>query len=268
MRRDVKDLRVIVTGASGGIGRALVLELAAHGAKVVAAARNEVALQELARTTIGVVPVRCDVAVPADRERLLAAAVAAFGGLDVLINNAGVAAWGHFATSTEAINRTTMEVNFFAPVELTRLAMPLLKQGRTPAVVNVTSMCGRRGMPAWPEYSASKFALVGVAEAWRAEFGRFDVDVITVVPGLTKSDLSRHLLRRDGRAELPYENGMTLEYVAAEIARAIRKNAREVVLGGEAKRMLLMNRFFPRLLNRLIARRITKLYATERETPN
>ena len=87
--------------------------------------------------------------------------------------------------------RQVMEVNFFAPAELIRLAIPVLEQGRQPAIVNVASMCGRRAMPAWTEYSASKFALCGLTEALRGEMARFDIDVLLIVPGLTRSDLSQ-----------------------------------------------------------------------------
>ena len=80
-------------------------------------------------------------------------------------------------------------------VELARIAIPHLEKGNQPCVVNVTSMCGRKGIPAWPEYSASKFALCGLSEALRAELARFGVDVLLMVPGLTRSGLNRHLLR-------------------------------------------------------------------------
>jgi short-subunit dehydrogenase len=258
MSREIAGLRTIVTGASSGIGRAVATALAAGGAKVAVAARSADKLREIAGGTMLAVPT--DLTVPADRERLVATVVREWGGLDALVNNAGVASWGHFQTSTEDINRRVMELNFFAPVELTRLAIPHLERGRQPVVVNVTSMCGRRGMPAWPEYSASKFALIAMCEAWRAEFVRFGVDVVTVVPGLTRSEFSQHYLRNDGRADIPHDRGMTSEYVAERVVRAIRSNSREVVLGGEAKKIILMNRFFPRWLDRLIARRITKLY--------
>ena len=209
MPRELTGSRVIVTGASSGIGRAVAVELAEAGAKVALASRSADKLEQLAVELRGrgreVRSVAADVTKSEDRERLVRAVVDAWGGLDVLVNNAGVASWGHFATSTEEINRTILEVNFFAPVELTRLAMPHLTNGRQPAVVNVTSMCGRRGMPAWPEYSASKFALVGMSEAWRGEFARFGVDVVTIVPGLTKTGLNDHLLRKDGRADLPFD---------------------------------------------------------------
>jgi short-subunit dehydrogenase len=264
MRRELGGKRVVLTGASSGIGRALARALAAEGAKVALAARSADKLAELEAELRGhgadTVAVPCDVTRADDRENLISIAVARWGGLDLLVNTAGVAAWGHFQTSTEDINRVTMETNFFGPVELTRLAVPHLIHGVQPAVVNVTSMCGRRGMPAWPEYSASKFALVGMGEALRGEFARFGIDVITIVPGLTASDLNRHLLRNEGRADIRYDKGMSPEYVAGRIVKAIRGNCREVVLGREARMILLVNRFFPRLLIRMIARRVTKLY--------
>jgi short-subunit dehydrogenase len=264
MRREVRGKRVILTGASSGIGNALARQLAAAGAKLALAARSAdklAALEaDLRGTGADVVAVPSDITRPDDREHVVSTAVARWGGLDMLVNNAGVASWGHFQTSTEEINRVTMEVNFFGPVELTRLAVPYLTEGDRPAVVNVTSMCGRRGMPAWPEYSASKFALVGMSEALRGELARFGIDVVTIVPGLTNSDLNRHLLRNEGRADIRYDKGMSPEYVAGRIVKAIRNDSREVVLGREARLMLLANRFFPRLLNRLIARKVTRLY--------
>src|SRR5262249_28814424 len=157
-----------------------------------------------------------------------------FGGLDVLINNAGIGAWGHFATSNEEVLRQIMEVNFFAPAELSRLAIPILTQRKQPAIVNVASMCGRRGAPAWPEYSASKFALCGLTEALRGEMARFDIDVLLVVPGLTRSGMAGRLLRCDGRMKIDFNAGMPPEVVAAGVLKALRKNRTETVLGQEA----------------------------------
>jgi short-subunit dehydrogenase len=133
--------------------------------------------------------------------------------------------------------------------------------GNQSAVVNVTSMCGRRGMPAWPEYSASKFALVGMSEAWRGEFARFDVDVLTIVPGKTNSGFQNNWLRTDGKADLRFDEGMTPEYLAAKIIDAIQKNRTETVCGTEARWLLRFNRYFPRLTNWGIARKVKKLYA-------
>jgi short-subunit dehydrogenase len=267
MTRDLRDQRIVLTGASRGIGRATAELLAAAGARLVLAARSTEELDELARTLRargnGALNVTADITQDADRRRLVETAVAELGGLDVLINNAGIASFGHFASSSEDILRQIMEVNFFAPAELIRLALPHLTRGRQPAVVNVASMCGRRGLPAWPEYSASKFALCGLTEALRGEFARFDIDVLLIVPGLTASEMPRHLLRTDGRMKIDFSRGMTTEQVAAGIVQALRRNRRETVLGREARWILRINRWLPGLVNRLLARRVRQLYAAQ-----
>jgi short-subunit dehydrogenase len=264
MGRDLKGRRVLITGASSGIGKCLAEQAALAGARVALAARSAEKLDELAgRLTAqgaDVLALPADVTSEGDRRRLLDAVVERFDGLDVLINNAGVGSWGHFADGSEAILRQVMEVNFFAPAELIRLAVPVLTRGRLPAVVNVASMCGRRGMPAWSEYSASKFALVGLTEALRAELARFDVDVLLMLPGLTRSDLSQHLLRREGRANIDFAAGMPPEAVAAGILVALQRNRTETVIGRDARWMLRCNRFLPWLVDRLLARRVRKLY--------
>ena len=265
MGRDLRGRRILITGASGGIGRRLAERAAAAGARLVLAARSADRLDELARDlTAGgaeAVAVTADVTAEADRRRLLEAAVERFGGLDVLINNAGVASFGHFADSSEAVLRQVMEVNFFAPAELIRRAAPILMEGHQPAVVNVASMCGRRGVPAWSEYSASKFALCGLTEALRGELARFGIDVLLIVPGLTRSDLGRHLLRNTGRMRIDFDAGMAPERVADAILEALRRNRTETVLGRDARWVLRVNRFLPRLVDALMARRGKKLYA-------
>jgi short-subunit dehydrogenase len=264
MARQLEGKRAILTGASGGIGRATADALVKAGVRLVLASRNATALHDLAESSKiaggDVFAIPTDITKPDDRQRLVDGTIRAFGGLDLLINNAGVGSWGHFSTSTEEIMRTVMEVNFFGPIELTRLAVSHLKDGNEPVVVNVTSMCGRKGMPAWPEYSASKFALVGMSEAWRGEFARFDIDVITIVPGMTDSGFQNNWIRSEGKASLNFGGGMKPEEVATGIVDAIKKNRTEVVLGSEARRLLRFNRYFPRLTNWLIARKVKKLY--------
>jgi short-subunit dehydrogenase len=266
--RNIRDQRIILTGSSGGIGRCLAEALAERGARLILAARSTDRLSALAEnlTKRGaeVIVVPADITSASDRQRIVHSAVEHFGGLDVLINNAGVASFGHFEGSSEAILRRIMEVNFFAPAELIRLAIPQLTQGRRPAIVNVASMCGRRGLPAWPEYSASKFALCGLTEALRGEMARFDIDVLLVVPGLTRSDLGSHLLRNEGRMKIDFTQGMAPEAVAAKIVRALQKNRRESVLGWDCRLMLRINRYFPWLVDRLLARRVRQLYAGEK----
>src|SRR6516165_2797019 len=266
MKRDLQGRRILITGASSGIGRCLAEQLAKMGARIALAARSKDKLAELEADLKGqnfdVLALPSDVTLEEDRRQLLERATEHFGGLDVLVNNAGVASWAHFAHSTESILRQIMEVNFFAPAELIRLAIPILVEEQQPAIVNVGSMCGRRGMPAWSEYSASKFALSGLTEALRAEMGRFDIDVLLVLPGLTRSEFSSHMLQSAGRMKIDFTAGMPPEQVAGHIVRVLQKNVTESVVGRDARWILRFHRFFPRLLDRLIARRVGKLYET------
>jgi short-subunit dehydrogenase len=266
MRRNLQGRRVLITGASGGIGRALALRLGQAGARLALSGRSAERLEQTAEEVKkGGTEVHCiaaDITLEGDRRRLLDQAAERLGGLDVLVNNAGIASWAHFANSTEEILRQIMEVNFFAPAELIRSAIPILVNGDEPAVVNVASMCGRKAMPAWSEYSASKYALCGLTEALRGELARFDIDILLIVPGLTSSDFSRHVLKSEGRAELDFTKGMPPDVVADRIVRSLEKNKTETVIGSDAKWMLRFNKFFPRWLDRILARRVKKLYET------
>ncbi len=265
MVRDLRGRRILITGASSGIGRALAEQAARAGARVLLTSRSDDKLHELTQSfpdPAQVVTVAADVTSEHDRQVLLETAVERLGGLDMLVNNAGVGSFGHFVDGSEAILRQVMEVNFFAPAELSRLFIPVLARGVQPAIVNVSSMCGRRGLPAWPEYSASKFALCGLSEALRAELVRFSIDVMLVVPGLTRTGLGGNLLRNEGRMKIDFTAGMAPEAVAAAILDSLRKNRSETVLGGEARWMLRFNRFLPRFVDRLIARKVAKLYRT------
>jgi short-subunit dehydrogenase len=260
MTRDLQGRRILITGASSGIGKALAQQLAPLGAKLVLAARSEDKLKALADSLPGAIAVTADITQEADRQHVLDRAVEQFGGLDVLINNAGIASWAHFADSTEAILRQIMEVNFFAPAELIRKAIPILVNGTQPAVVNVSSMCGRRAMPAWSEYSASKYALCGLTEALRGELARFDIDILLIIPGLTKSDFSQHFLKSEGKAKIEYDKGMPPEVVASAIVKALVKNKTETWIGSDTQWMLRVNRWLPRLVDYLLARKVKKLY--------
>jgi len=264
MTQDFVGRRLLITGASSGIGSCLAEQAALRGAHVALAARSAEKLETLAASLHAhgdtVLAVPADVTSPEDRQRLLRTVAERFGGLDVLVNNAGVAGWGHFADSTEELLRQIMEVNFFGPAELIRLAIPLLEQGHRPTIVNIASMCGRRALPAWSEYSASKFALCGLTEALRGEMARFDINVLLILPGLTRSDLSRHLLRNAGRMKIDFDRGMPPQQVAAWVLHALKKGKTESVLGSDAHWMLRINKFLPRLVDRLLARKVRRLY--------
>jgi short-subunit dehydrogenase len=264
MSRDLRNSRILITGASSGIGRALALKAAAAGARLALVSRSAdklASLQQAMPAGTEVCSIVADITRPEDRERLLQTAAERLDGLDVVVNNAGVASFGHFSTSNEEILRTIMETNFFAPAELIRSAVPILVKGRQPAIVNVSSMTGRRGMPAWSEYSASKYALCGLTEALRGEMARFDIDVLLIIPGLTQSDLHSNMLRNEGRMKIEFDKGQPPEKVADTILSSLKYNRTEVVVGSEARWILWFNRWFPRFTEWRIQSKVKKLYA-------
>ncbi len=268
-RRQLAGSRMLITGASQGIGRALALAAAKRQARLILAARNQDSLQaladELRRTGADFETVVADLTRPDDRRRMIDAAVDRFGGLDILINNAGIGATGHFVEASEDRLRKIMEVNFFGLTEITRLAIPVLAQGTKPMIVNISSIAGKRAIPARSEYSASKFAVQGFTEALRAELVRFGIDVLCVSPGLVASNFSQNLLENKARVQMDHMRSMTPEAAAELTLRAAEKGKNDIVLTGRAKLLYHLNRFFPRLIDRLIARKVRKVFKEEIE---
>jgi len=267
MRRTLKDKRIVITGSSSGIGRALAIESARRGARVALAARSvgelDQVAEEIRRSGGTALVVPTDVTNPSDRERLFDAAQQEFGGLDILVNNAGVAAHGHFIDLSPEILRQTMELNFFATAENCRLAIPILAQGREPMIVNVSSMAGRRGVPAWTDYAASKFAVCGFSESLRAELVRFGIDLMLVVPGLTKSNFGKHLLARHGRLPAKFDSGLTPETVASLISNGMERGKHELRIERDARLLLFVNWLAPRFIDWRMAKIVKRLYSKE-----
>jgi len=267
-RRQIAGSRILITGASQGIGRALAVEGARRGGKLVISARSadiESLAEELRQKGAEVEAVRGDVTNPDDRRRMIEVAVERFGGLDILINNAGIGATGHFIDASEERLRKIFEVNFFAPCELIRLAIPVLRQGHKPMIVNISSGVGKRALPARSEYSASKYALQGFTEALRAELVRFDIDVLSVCPGLTATNFPNNMVENKARLPLDHMRAMTAEQVAVASYRAMEKGKHEIVLTWQAKMLSLLNRLVPGFVDRMAAKRVRKLYADEIE---
>jgi short-subunit dehydrogenase len=258
MKRDLQNSRAIITGASSGIGRAVAIELAHGGAGVVLVARREDRLRELAQQIVAlgrpVELVAGDITDPATRQRAIETAQAKLGGLDILVNNAGVGAMGLFEDAGPERVRRVMEVNFFALVEMTRLALPLLKQGRAPMVVNVSSILGHRGVPYSSEYSASKFAVHGFSESIRAEFTRLGIDVLVVSPGTTETEFFDRVIESTVEPKWPKHRPVSAEQVALEIVHAIRSGRHEVIPYRWGRVLCWLNRLSPRLVDRIMAR--------------
>jgi short-subunit dehydrogenase len=266
-RRSIRGARILVTGASQGIGRALAEAAARRGARVLAAARSRDLLDELAGKLRGegatLEVVQADVTQPDDRRRMVEAALHHFGGLDVLVNNAGIGATGHFAEVSPERLRKIMEVNFFGLTETTRAFLPLLRRGEKPAIVNISSVAGKRGIPARSEYSASKFAVQGFSEALRAELAKDGIDVLVVCPGLTQTNFSHNMIEQKARMPMDHMRGMTADQVAAATLRSIERGRNETCLTFQGRLMVFVSRFFPRLADRIAARRVRALFREE-----
>jgi short-subunit dehydrogenase len=258
MKRSIRGSRAIVTGTSSGIGRAVALELARQGAGVVVVARREDRLRELVAKIVSLgTPVEMvvgDMTDPAVRQRALDAALSKLGGLDILINNAGVGALGPFEDASVERVRRVMEINFFSLVEMTRLALPSLKQGVRPIVVNVSSIVGHRGVPNRSEYSASKFAVQGFSEAIRAEFTRLGIDVLVVSPGPTGTEFFDREIEKTTDAKWPKHTPADVEVVARQIVRAIRAGRHEIIPYFFGRVLCLLNRLSPRLVDWVMTR--------------
>jgi short-subunit dehydrogenase len=266
-RRNLTGLRVLVTGASQGIGRALVLEAAKQGCHVLAAARSEQLLEELLNEAGGLSSyartIVADVTKPEDRQAMVNAATEHFGGLDVLINNAGIGATGHFMDSEPEVLRQIFETNFFGLTETTRAFLPLLKQGKTPAIVNISSVIGKRAIPGRSLYSASKFAVMGFSEAIRAELAKDNIDVIVVSPGLTQTNFSKNMLEQKARMPMDHMRGMTSEEVAVATMRALERGSLDITLTLKGKLIVLVNRFAPWIVDFFAKKKVRELFAEE-----
>jgi short-subunit dehydrogenase len=266
-QRELAGLHLLVTGASQGIGRAVAALAARRGMKVLASARKLDLLTQLAddarKDGHPLDVVAADVATPEGRDAMVRAARERFGGLDVLVNNAGIGATGHFVDSSPETLRAIMETNFFGTVETTRAFLPLLREGKTPALVNVSSILGRRAIPGRSLYCASKFAVEGWTQAIRAEFARFDIEVITINPGLTQTNFSQNMVEKNARQSLDHMRGMTSEQVAEATLDALAAGKKTVNLTLQGKALLFAARFLPGLVDRISKKKVRQLFAEE-----
>lgn len=208
---------------------------------------------EISSTGGEVVAIPGDVTEPHVRRQLVDAARERLRGLDCLINNAGIGGIGNFADNDEARLRRIMEVNFFAPAELTRLAIPELRKGNKPLLVNVASVLGHRAIPKKSEYCASKFALHGLSDSLRSELEPLGIDVLIVSPSTTDTEFFDVAL--GDKRTLPWLSaGQPPDEVAKAAVRAIERGKHEIILTLGGKGMVWFDRLFPSLTNRLVTK--------------
>lgn len=185
-----------ITGASSGFGLAFARHALARGYNVVATARTVAKLADLEALAPERVLVQAlDVTRDGEAEAAVAAAVARFGRIDVLINNAGYGIVGALEETPDAELRAQMETNFFGAVRVTRAALPQMREQRSGAIVNITSLGGQLSFGGYSAYSASKFALEGMSEALAQEVAPFGIKVLIVEPGAFRTEFAAAALK-------------------------------------------------------------------------
>jgi len=255
-RRKIRNLRVLLTGASSGIGYEMALQLVRMGANVLATARRYEKLSLLTEETKGfsgslaIVP--GDITEPSHRSSLIVWCEQHWGGLDVLINNAGAGAIGPFSEASSERLRQVMEVDFFAPAELTRLCLPLLRKGNKPAILNIGSVLGHRAVPNKSEYCAAKFAMRGWSESIRVELATERIEVLMVSPSTTRSEFFDSLL--DSRSDVQSQSlgSMSAESVAKIAIASLVRSKREMIISWGGKALVWFGRYFPSLTDRIL----------------
>ena len=258
MKNYLRDKVVVITGASSGIGEAMAREYAKMGAKVVLGARREEELQRIAeeiKSEGGKVAFKgCDVVNEAECKALIECAVDNFGGIDVMICNAGLSMRALFDDCDLQVLHRLMDVNFWGAVNCTKYALPWLQRSRG-SLVGISSVAGIHGLPGRTGYSASKYALTGFLDTIRIENLKKGVHVMTACPGFTASNVRFSALTADGsqQGETPRNEAkmMTPEEVAHLVARGIHRRKRLCLMEWEGRATHLLKKFFPALVDKL-----------------
>jgi short-subunit dehydrogenase len=251
---------VILTGASEGIGRATAYTLAEAGCKLALAARRAEALQALTAelTAAGhqAIAIPTDMGDTAQAAALATKTVAAFGRLDIVINNAGIGLRDWFVDMAEDEARRMMDVNYFGPIALIQAAIPYLKSNSDGGlIINIASIVGRRAMPGLAGYCASKAALEKMTDSLRLELKKDNIRVSTVYPGVTATRFNDNSLGRNplGRGRT---TGVPPERVARAMLRTIRHEPRDVFITWFDWAFVTASAVWPGLMDWLLSRRV------------
>ena len=237
---DFRDKIAIVTGASSGIGRALALRLAGEGARLALAARDGERLRALAEEckTLGAdaLPIATDVGDESQCKRMIDRTLTEFGGVDILINNAGIGLGGRLEELPDlALFKRVVEVDFFGAVYGAYYALPHLKKTKG-RIVNISSLGGKLAIPYNTSYVAGKHALIGFSDSLRMELADSGVSVTVVCPYWAVTEFHERFMNKEGRPTGPrgraiYTKGMmTADRCAGIVLEAARKRKREVVM--------------------------------------
>lgn len=254
MEQTLKSKVVVVTGASSGIGKATARALAARGAAVVLAARNEEKLRFLEREILAAgdqaLAVKTDVEDEASVEAMVERTVGEFGALDILVNNAGLGLSGRVAELQPADLRYLFEVNLVGPLHCVRAALPHMPRGGR--IISVSSVIGKRAIPKVGGYCATKFALNALSDALRVEISGQEISVTSVYPGTTRTAFRENSRRTRSEKRGWRPRGVTPERVAEKIARAAERGGRDVYVTLPDRLFVAATTLLPGLTDRVL----------------
>ena len=258
---DFKNKTVWITGASSGIGRALAIAFSQSGAKCILSARNITALQEtqsMCANPERQVVLQLDVT---DEQRVEYAVlkVIELGGIDILINNAGVSQRSTVEKTDMNVYRSLMEVNYFAVVKMTKTVLPhMIKQGQG-SIVTISSIAGKVGPPYRAGYAASKHALHGFFDSLRAETSHKGIHSLVVCPGYINTPIAHNALAGDGekynKRDAENAGGLEANDLAKRILKAITKKKTEVYFGKFEVNAVRLKRFLPGILTKMLSKK-------------
>lgn len=261
----LRDKTVLITGGSRGLGLVMAREFAREGARLVLCARDE---QELDQARIDlenrgaqVMTIPCDIRSKQAVNNMIAAVNDRFGGIDVLVNNAGVIQVGPIEVMTHQDFELAMQAHFWGPLNTIMAVLPSMRQQKAGRIVNISSIGGKVSVPHLVPYSASKFALVGLSKGLRAELMKDGISVTTVCPGLMRTGSPRNA---DFKGKHRYEyawfsisDAMPLLTVSAEnaarqVVRACKRGQAELVISIPAKIAVLFDSLFPETMSQIL----------------
>ena len=262
-----KDKRIIITGASVGIGQALALALAKQGAKLTLAARDQAGLTQTAeqcRQAGGqAIAVTTDVSREADCRNLIEQAVKTYQGIDMLVNNAGISMWARFADVKDlSIFEKMMQVNYLGSVYTTFYALPHLKESRG-LIVAVSSLTGKTGVPTRSGYAASKHAMHGFFDSLRIELRGTGVDVLIICPGFVATDIRARAFGTAGQAlgaspRAEEKDTMSVAECIDLMMGAMQKRQRELVMTLKGRLVSWLKLLAPDLVDTLAEKAVTE----------
>ena len=252
---NIRDKVVLITGASEGIGAACVRSFRDRGAKVVLTARSLPKLEAEARE--GEVVVAADLMEVSGRRRIVDAALERHGRIDILINNAGVGLYASSWCASDDEARQLFELNFFAPLDLIRRVVPVMRKHRSGCIVNVSSIAGKMTLPWLSLYSASKYAICSLTDGLRMELRSSGIRAIAVCPGYVRTDFQRHVIgaaRAPGAVAQSRFLLISARQCAEAIARGVESDARTVVTPWTGWLAVAFARLFPRVFDSQLVR--------------